>query len=162
MADVGPGKRCLGGLKLGWRDSGVTKFYSYDDDWASAQGMGDTWDKENVAHGVLSPKYHMEKLNHKSIAAAPDFSYIVYGGGENGHIEQKVPVWFFKLHYPNVKKVWAKKDLKEVQIDIDRLDYVYISDYVDAFPRSDYNSRIANGTKDNGRWVKSIYVLRER
>lgn len=150
-----PRQQCLRGVKKGLLSGGVFRRYPA---WSSASKMVSILENNSKIQKFVKSDYRFLQLPYiKDVGSAPAYSILVYGGAAHGHIEIKVPA----AHLLKKGFTYAMKsnDGKEVKISLAELNYVYISDYIDAFPRNHSSSRISNNKPDNQRPLVAVYEL---
>jgi hypothetical protein len=152
-----PQQKCLRGVKWGLSLGGIFKRYPA---WDSATKMVTILKNEKKLKRFVKEDYKFIQLKKvKDVSSAPPYSIIVYGGRGNGHIEIKVPASHLIKH--GFTYAIQSVNGKEKKVALKDLNYVYISDYIDAYPRNHPNSRIANNKPDNKRPLKAVFELRK-
>ncbi len=149
---MSPPGYCAQRMRIAYQGVGVLKS---SPGWNSAYMYAKGFEKENTNHNYLAEGFEMKKMDFNDPLLAPDYADIVYGGPGHGHIEKKIPV--ADLLSRGIKTVIGAHGK---EIDLTTLTHVYVSDYIDAYPRNHPKSRLAReGTLDNNRPVRGIYVI---
>ena len=126
--------------------------------WKIAGAMDKVFQNNSQIKRFVKEGYQFVQLkNIKKVEEAPAYSILIYEGAPYGHIEMKVPAKY--LAQKGFTHALKSVNGKESSIALSNLDHVYLSDYIDAFPRNHPQSRTANTKPDNKRPLKAVFQL---
>lgn len=152
-----PQQRCLRGVKRGLYSAGLLKRYP---DWKYAGTMDKILKNRKQIKRFVKDEYQFVHLkNIKSVEDAPAYSLLVYEGAPYGHIELKVPSDYLKRK--GLTHAVSSLGDKKYALPVHQVDFVYVSDYIDAFPRNHRFSRVANNRPNNMRPLKAVFQLQK-
>ena len=152
-----PRQRCLRGVKKGFYSAGILKKYPA---WKIASQMDKILKNPKQIKRFLKNEYkfvHLDKV--KTVKDAPAYSLLVYEGAPYGHIEFKVPADY--LESKGFTHALRSNAGTKSAVALEQIQYVYVSDYIDAFPRNHPSSRVANKFAQNKRPLKAVFQLQK-
>lgn len=153
-----PQQQCLRGVKRGLYSAGLLKRYPA---WRFARAMDKILKSKKQTKRFVKEEYHFVHLkNVKKVKDAPAYSLLIYEGAPYGHIELKVPADY--LSRKGLTHALSSLGTQKALVSLDKVNFVYVSDYIDAFPRNHRLSRVANNRVDNQRPLKAVFQLQKR
>lgn len=152
-----PQQRCLRGVKRGMYSAGLLKRYPA---WKFAGSMDKILKNNKQIKRFVNEGYEFVHLkNIKKVKDAPAYSLLIYEGAPYGHIELKVPADY--LTSKGITHAMSSLGKEKTAVPLHQIEYAYVSDYIDAFPRNHRFSRVANNRPDNKRPLKAVFQLQK-